>query len=377
MTKKIELTDENLSNEATPQDHIQSATPLSQFGLQDSKWTAAEWKDLVMSLADTGMTNWKEIASILLGSLNPSQTGTSLASSTGFKRRYGKGNTMRIVMSWAYSQTGRCVDCGSRLGLQADHVKPRESYDDPLDADFIDNMVLRCRRCNVIRRPSHAMGGQTHLTAESALMWILLTIRPRTLKDFVRMCRLYGMTMADIRMQEAWAMAHWLSKETPPKFGIENDSENSYDILHWDNGSITRVDVGYEVPTSAKRLATKVQGDRSIALLAEELDGRKKLYVYAIADIAFSTYNLGDHPPYALAIQYSAADKKRNKERTISFLPPAGRRLVSHVVFNSPEEHLALSQGKNQMPITVPSSGSRFLPSEYQNMSVEIIKLAN
>jgi hypothetical protein len=31
-------------------------------------------------------------------SINPSQVGTSLASSKGFKRKYGKGNTMKIVM---------------------------------------------------------------------------------------------------------------------------------------------------------------------------------------------------------------------------------------------------------------------------------------
>ena len=71
-------------------------------------------------------------------------------------------------------------------------------------------MLLRCRRCNVVRRPSHTQGGLTFLTAEAALMWILLIKRPRTYQEFEGMCRDYGMTMANIRFQEAWAMAHWL-----------------------------------------------------------------------------------------------------------------------------------------------------------------------
>ena len=52
--------------------------------------------------------------------------------------------------------------------LQADHINGRESFKDPLDADYIENMTLRCRRCNVIRRPSHEFGGLTFLTATRA-----------------------------------------------------------------------------------------------------------------------------------------------------------------------------------------------------------------
>jgi hypothetical protein len=74
-------------------------------------------------------------------------------------------------------------------------------------------MTLRCRRHNVIRRKSHKKGGLTYLTAEAALMWILFTKRPNTYQEFEKMCRHYGMTMANIRFQEAWAMAHWLAKE--------------------------------------------------------------------------------------------------------------------------------------------------------------------
>ena len=117
---------------------------------------------------------------------------------------------MEAVISWHIAQTGTCVDCGTRLELQADHVVTRQDEGDK--ADRLENMTLRCRRCNVIRRPSHKHGGKTFLTAESALMWILFVKRPRTYQEFERHCRAYGMTMANIRFKEAWAMARWLAR---------------------------------------------------------------------------------------------------------------------------------------------------------------------
>jgi len=128
---------------------------------------------------------------------------------------------MRAVIQWHFKQTGKCADCGTRLELQADHVITREAKGD--DADRLENMTLRCRRCNVIRRPSHKHGGKTFLTAEAALMWILFVKRPGTYQEFESMCREYGMTMANIRFQEAWAMAHWLSREG--RYSIDRNSE--------------------------------------------------------------------------------------------------------------------------------------------------------
>jgi hypothetical protein len=52
----------------------------------------------------------------------------------------------------------------------------------------------------------------TYLTTEAALMWLLFTKTPKTYQEFEQLCRDYGMTMANIRFQEAWAMARWLHK---------------------------------------------------------------------------------------------------------------------------------------------------------------------
>jgi hypothetical protein len=78
------------------------------------------------------------------------------------------------------------------------------------EADRLDNMQLLCKRCNAKKRPSHKRAGLTHLTAEAGLMWLLLHFRPDTYEEYKFLCRAYGTTMADIRFQEAWALAEWL-----------------------------------------------------------------------------------------------------------------------------------------------------------------------
>ncbi|TCK99467.1 hypothetical protein BXY66_3972 [Shimia isoporae] len=361
-------------DEATPQEATITVAPETGFGLHDSEWSEDQWSELIVSFVENGMASWRELAALILGHLNPSQTGTSLASSEGFKRRYGKGNTMRIVMDWAYAQTGQCEDCGSRLELQADHVEGRELFEDPLDADYIENMTLRCRRCNVVRRPSHELGGQTFLTAESALMWILLVIKPRTLMDFIRLCRIYGMTMADIRMQEAWAMAHWLSRNEPPLYGIEDDENTSYDLLLWPTGEITRIDVGADIPNEAERLYQNVRGDHSFVFLAVGDDGRKTLFKYPLSWIAFSTYDLGQMPPYALAVRYTQPDRKNGAPQRITPLAPVGMELSSHVVV-APDEKIMLEiggtlLGGSRTEAPAATHNGKLLPAKHQKRDV-------
>jgi hypothetical protein len=177
----------------------------------DVEWSEENWQDLLAWLMETGFVSAKEIGALVLGHLNPSQVGTSIASKKTFQAQFEPRRTMRAVLAWHIDQAGKCVDCGTRLELQADHMETRQQYGD--SADRLENMTLRCRRCNVTRRPSHVRGGLTHLTAESALMWLLLVKRPATYQAYELLCRAYGLTMANIRFKEAWAMAHWLARE--------------------------------------------------------------------------------------------------------------------------------------------------------------------
>lgn len=337
----------HLPGEATPRQvrTTKPAAPPLKLGLHDEGWTAEQWRDLLEKLVASGVTAWKDIASLVLGHLNPSQVGTSLASSEGFKRRYGKGTTMKIVMEWVYRQTGKCADCGSRLELQADHIQGREAYKDPLEADYIENMTLRCRRCNVVRRPSHEFGRLTYLTAEAALMWILLVIRPRTFRDYVRLCRIYGMTMSDIRMSEAWAMAHWLARDKPPAYGIEDDANERYDVLLWADGAVTRTDPGKRVPPGAKRIYQAVPGCDVLGLITSQGGGRLKFHEQPLSFIPFSTYDLGEREPQALAVHYTPPDRKSGTPQKLSGLAPRGMKLVAHAV-RSTNQRFALA-GRN------------------------------
>ena len=181
------------------------------FPENDFDWSEKHWEEFLQYLVDSGLVSFKEITALVLGHLNPSQVGTSVASKKTFQAHYPPRKTMQAVLAWHINQLGKCVDCGTRLELQADHIVPREKLGDK--ADTLDNLALRCRRCNVIKRPSHTNGGKTFLTTESALMWILLFKKPTTYEEFESLCRDYGMTMANIRFKEAWAMAHWLSRE--------------------------------------------------------------------------------------------------------------------------------------------------------------------
>lgn len=198
-----------------------NSTPFTKFPEKDSDWTEENWRDLIDWFIDSGIFTGRELAALMLGHLNPSQVGTSIASKKTFQAHFKPRKTMQAVIRWHIEQVGRCVDCGTRFELQADHMTTREDIGDA--ADRLENMTLRCRRCNVIRRPSHKHGGETFLTAESALMWILFVKRPRTYQEFEKLCRDYGMTMANIRFQEAWAMARWLERDG--LYGIDDDSK--------------------------------------------------------------------------------------------------------------------------------------------------------
>ena len=184
---------------------------ISEAPEADKEWKEIHWRAMISWLVQSNLLTYREIAALTLGHLNPSQVGTSIASKKSFQKRFPRRECWQAVRAWHYKQSGRCIDCGTRLELQADHVQSRQDLGE--DADRLENMTLRCRRCNVIRRPSHRLGGLTFLTTEAGLMWILLTKRPGTYQGFERMCRDYGMTMANIRFQEAWAMARWLERE--------------------------------------------------------------------------------------------------------------------------------------------------------------------
>ena len=222
LVSEIDETFESASVGDEDIEEVQSAVAdtFLSYPTLDSEWSHTDWKAIIEWFVSSEILSYKEIGSLMLGHLNPSQVGTSIASKKTFQAHFPSRKTWAAVRQWHFNQPGKCKDCGTRLELQADHVIPREELGD--EADRLENMTLRCRRCNVIRRPSHKLGGQTFLTTEAALMWILFVKRPKTYQAYKTLCRSYGLTMADIRFQEAWAMARWLARDG--LYEIDSDS---------------------------------------------------------------------------------------------------------------------------------------------------------
>lgn len=181
------------------------------MNLNSREWVEDDWQNLMADLVSQGIVSWQEIAAVVLGSLNPPQVGTSLASNKILQSRYEFRKTWQAVRSWLYAQPPGCRQCGTLLGIEAEHIVPRQHLGD--EVWHLDNMQLLCKRCNAKKRPSHKNAGVTHLTSESALMWILLVHKPGNYQEYRQMCRVYGLTMADIRFQESWAFVEWRQRE--------------------------------------------------------------------------------------------------------------------------------------------------------------------
>lgn len=190
-------------------------TVTVKFAMPD--WSEEQWHQFVERLVTNGVVTWKEVSVAICGELNPPQVGTAIASNASFQKHFPPRETMRNVMEWFYRQDGKCAVCKTRLFLEADHIRSRQDFrdngEDPLDADTLPNLQLLCKRCNVIKRPSHELGGISFAPAQSVLMWVLLELRPQTKDEFYKLCRNHGLTMANIRFDEAWAFAEWLRRE--------------------------------------------------------------------------------------------------------------------------------------------------------------------
>lgn len=322
-TEEGEPLDENA--ELSVEDEVEPS------GFQDRYWADDDWRDMIEQVVGQRVVSWKEVAVALLAELNPPQSGTALTQA-GFKENFesteGGESLMRHVLRWLQSQSGRCVTCGTRLFLEADHVETRADFGSA--ADRLDNLVLRCRRHNSGRR--HEKGGTTFLTASAALMWILLAIRPRNLPDFSRLCRLYGLTMAGVRFEEGWAMAHWLAKED--SFDIDAN-DGLYDILRWPDMGLTRRPASDDaVPADAELIATQSRADAVYVFIASTEDDplTAKFYEIPVGNIPF-TYDLGDgFSPSEAYVSISTARP----------LPPRGLVMVDELV-RAAEEKVAVT----------------------------------
>ena len=183
---------------------------IKSFDLADLQ-TENDWKKFLEYLVENKLTSFAEIGRVFLTELNPNQIGTQLASNKEFQQKYPKGTAWKAAKAWFYGQPLGCAKCKSLLQLEVEHVKSRSEHG--IEAQDLVYMVLMCKRCNMMQRPSHKNAGKTPLNTGAALMYILLLNRPKTYNEYEKLCRDYCLTVSDIRFQEAWAMAIWLARE--------------------------------------------------------------------------------------------------------------------------------------------------------------------
>ncbi|RZQ21808.1 hypothetical protein D8T36_19780 [Vibrio vulnificus] len=192
---------------------IRSASINVRF--EDPGWSENEWKDFTYQLVELGLVTWEDIAICVCSELNPPQVGTAVANQV--KNKYPSRQAMKHVFEWFYSQSGKCEISGKRLWLEADHIESKEEFirsgRDVDEANTLENFQLLTKRENVIKRGSHRLGGLSFAQASAVLVYILLRYRPKNIIEYSNLCRNYGLTMASIRFQEAWALAEWLAKE--------------------------------------------------------------------------------------------------------------------------------------------------------------------
>ena len=189
---------------------------------EEPDWTEEEWKEFVQGLVSSEVVSWEDIAVAVCAELNPPQVGTAVAIavkgnySLTSNPDYAPGSAMQSIWRWLYAQDGTCAVSGKRLFLEVDHQVPKELFikqgKDPREADTLENMQLLTKRENVIKRGSHKLGGLSFAPAAAVLIYILMRFRPPTYAEFVTLCRAHGLTMSNIRFQEAWSFAVWLSR---------------------------------------------------------------------------------------------------------------------------------------------------------------------
>jgi hypothetical protein len=102
------------------------------------------------------------------------------------KRKRPKQLTKDQRMEIYKKYDGRCAYCGKGLDygeMEVDHLVPVRNFSDPNDANFDDNLMPACRRCN----------GYKRATKLGYFRMLLTTIHQRVMNDYlVKVARDYG-----------------------------------------------------------------------------------------------------------------------------------------------------------------------------------------
>jgi hypothetical protein len=149
--------------------------------------------------------------------------------------------------------------------------------------------------------------------------------------------------MADIRMQEGWAMAHWLQHADSFHYDLDAP-DRACSIVLWPDNAITRAWPTDEIGPTQVLYTDKLPSEDFCFIAAEHIEDdlfTVNAYRMPVEDLPFCHYfKESDQPPQALAITYSAP--KRDGEEAdgpvIGPLPPRRMFLIAHAVIDRQTE---------------------------------------
>lgn len=171
--------------------------------------TEERCEEIIKNLLDEGILDWTTIAKEMLQSLQPPQTATHVPQLDGHRERYERGNRWAPSRRWMYSQYGPCESCGKITSINHDHIVERDILGN--EADRLENLRFLCRRCNQSRH--WEKGNVLDLGTAAAVMYLLFTQEPKTVKELEKMGRQVGLTQSNQRFEETWAFAMYLHRE--------------------------------------------------------------------------------------------------------------------------------------------------------------------
>ena len=169
------------------------------------------WKDVVINLIEKDFVSWKDVASLVLSSIHPPQICTSIGCQDGFKKIYKKGDRVHRLLEWLALQDGKCKKCGTTVDIQVDHIVSTSNIGDY--RDDVSNLQLLCRRCNSRKSKKH-MEGKTSLTQQAMLTYIVLSKKPKTVKEYQTICKRIGIKTTSIRLRESLALLQWMKNRS-------------------------------------------------------------------------------------------------------------------------------------------------------------------
>jgi hypothetical protein len=122
-----------------------------------------------------------------------------------------------------------------------------------------------------------------------------------------------------------------------------------YELITWPDGALTRRrSSDPPSPGEVSTLHSNVSGDATIAFVTSAGDDPRvfRLHEIAVSSVPFSTYDLADLPPSALAVIPTPPNRKTGTMSPLRALPPRGLQL-ERTILRAPTQLVRVEYRRN------------------------------